>query len=106
MGLLVAILVVAALLAGFLWVSFLERKHGRRIAEPLRARLDRGVNSLTGSLSSQEGRAGFGEALHRVFDYVVHEIAHGVLVAVRFAERTLSRVVREIRGRRTKDSVE
>jgi len=102
MGILVALLVVAALLAGFLWLTALERKRGKRIFERTRSALDHSTDETLSYLSSDTTRASVARSVRISLDHAAHEVVHGILQAVRFIERMLTRLTREIRGRRAK----
>jgi hypothetical protein len=102
MALLIAILVVAALLAGFLYLTSLEKKRGRRFFERTRAAFDAKVARMGAYLSSGETHASLAHKLRDTADHAVHEIVHGGLLGIRAVERALTRLAREIRGRRAK----
>jgi hypothetical protein len=104
MGLLVAILVVAAALLGFLFLTSVERKRGRRFFEGVRETLDTKVESATAYVSSTDARASLKKTVRSTIDHVAHEVVHAILQVVRFVERTLTRITREIRGRRAKEN--
>jgi hypothetical protein len=104
MGILVAILIVAALLLGFLLLTSFEAKKGKRVLSGAREALDRNAETAASYLVSTDARASLVHTIRTFLDHVVHDLVHAVLVAVRFIERTLTRITREIRGRRAKSA--
>ncbi|HEX7651324.1 MAG TPA: hypothetical protein VF439_01235 [Candidatus Paceibacterota bacterium] len=100
MAYLIAILVSLLLFAGFLWLVALEARRGRRMFAGTRAALDREA----GRVEFVFAHVDFGSALRALavaaFERIAHDIAHGVLVAVRFMERSLTGAVRTLRARR------
>jgi hypothetical protein len=106
MGLLVAILVVAALLLGFLFLTSVEARRGRRVLEGTRRALDRKVEDAALYITSTDGRTSLIRTVRTLRDHIVHDIVHAILLAVRFVERTLTKLAREIRGRRAKEAQE
>ena len=102
MALLVAIIVVAILLAGFLWLTRNEAKRGVRVLEPVRRALDAKTEKLEEHVRKLGSGAPLGKALQTGTDHLAHEVAHSVLQGVRFLERALTRAVRDIRGRRAR----
>lgn len=99
MALLVAILVVAALLAGFLWLTYVERARGVRVFGRARAALDAKTAHIAATLSSETAWASLRRYVRVFADHVVHDIAHVALVVVRSVERSLTRLTRTVRTR-------
>ncbi len=102
MTLLVAIVIVAAALVGFLFLTLLEARSGKRLFSRVRTVLDQKTEIAASYLGSTDARASLVRTVRMFIDHVVHDIVHVILVAVRFVERTLTRITREIRGRRAK----
>ena len=103
MGLLVAILVFALLLVGFLYLTAQEKKHSVRLFTPLRASLDRQVGRVASVMRDIDIGVFLWHALRAGIEFVVHEVVHVVLLGVRTLERLLTRTARELRGRRAAD---
>ncbi len=95
---LAAIVLFAALLAGFLFLTAVEKRRGSRVLAPLRARLD--VYTADAALKARSLNGGVLRKRASVIGaYLVHEVVHGVLVAVRALERLLTNTVRALRAR-------
>lgn len=99
MALLVAIVVSGLLFAGFLMLTLAEAKSGRRAFAPLRARLDTEVAHAAGIVRRAEFGALFFHGIRAGLEYLVRTTVHGILAAVRAAERLLTRAARELRTR-------
>ncbi len=100
MALAIAILVVAVLTFGFFGLTSLEAKSGKRLFAKSREKFDADADHAFSVMREVDlGKLIF-HALHVAWDHFVHEVVHVILVAVRFLERTLTRIAREIRGRR------
>jgi len=100
MAYLFAILVSLALFAGFLVLTAYERRRGFRVAGALRARLDTEAARVEFVLAHVDFASFFRAGAIAFAERVAHDIAHGVLRAVRLAEKLLSRAVRALRARR------
>lgn len=99
MALAIAILVVALLLGGFIFLTIVEKKRGARVLAPLRARLD----VYVGGAAHEARKLNGGELSARlrvIAAYIVHECVHAVLIAVRALERLLTQTVRTLREHR------
>lgn len=102
MALAIAILVVAALTFGFFALTSVEARSGKRLFGVSRAKFDARADRLfTAAREVDLGKLIF-HAVHAGFDHFMHELVHFFLFVVRFLERTLTRIAREIRGRRAK----
>lgn len=99
MALLIALLVSGLLLAGFLALTAVEAKSGRRMFAPMRAKLDAEVAHAAGVLRRADLGALFFHGLRALLEYLVREGVHAVLALVRAAERLLTGVARELRSR-------
>lgn len=97
---LILIAVSLILLGGFLVLVSIERKRGLRVAGALRNRLDAKVSRVAFIVQHVDWGAFVKHLVGTVFERVAHDIAHGVLRAVRFVERLLTRTVRQLRARR------
>lgn len=100
MAYLIAILVSLLVFAGFLWLVSAEAKRGTRIFTGPRAKLDREAHRVEFVFAHVD----FGSALRALAvsaaERIAHDVAHAVLVAVRFVERSLTGAVRTLRTRR------
>ncbi|HYD92867.1 MAG TPA: hypothetical protein VEB18_00180 [Candidatus Paceibacterota bacterium] len=100
MALAIAFIAVAFLLAGFLALTAFEAKRGHRFFSAARERLDARVSHVAEIVRTVDfGKLVF-HAIQVAIDHIVHELAHIVLIVVRFIERFLTRVVRYLRDRR------
>jgi hypothetical protein len=93
------ILILASILlfAGFLALTRYEAARGVRFFAPTRDRFDREAERLA-FIAMHVDLAAFIEAeARRLSARLGHDIAHGVLQAVRFVERLLTRLVRRLR---------
>lgn len=97
MVLLASILVVAVLLGGFLFLTAVEKKSGRRMLAPLRARLDVYADGMTHHARKFDGKMLMNQ-FRIIGAYIVHEFVHAVLIAVRALERLLTQTVRALRS--------
>lgn len=97
----VAILSVAALLAAFLVLTVFERRRGARVFSAARLAFDEKVSSATKALVAFDD-ARIMHAAHEVFRHALHSTTHHLLIGVRFLERLLTRVVRNIRTHRVR----
>ncbi len=92
------------LLVGFLLLTRYEGRRGTRIFARARAGLDSRTEEIGRKLASGEA----GDALVRNMrlgaERLAHDIAHLVLIAVRFVERTLTQAVRTLRARRAENA--
>lgn len=104
MGNLIFILTTLALLAGFIALSGYEEKRGMRFFAPQRARLDKNVARIEFILAHVDFGAFLLEEARRFAARVGHDIAHISLLAVRAAERLLTRAVRYLRTPHVADS--
>ncbi len=99
MLLLILIGIVLVLLGGFLLLTAYERTHARVFAR-VRTRFDR-MAARAFFIAKHVDWSGFTKHMLRSgTERIVHDIAHGVLVLVRFVERSLTRLVRVLRERR------
>ena len=97
---LIILVALLTLLAGFMLLTAFETKTGRRALGRLRERLD-ARTARTSFIIRHVDWAGFTKhSLRTGLEWVAHEIAHGILLLVRFLERSLTRIVRGLRERR------
>lgn len=94
-----AIIVSGLLFGGFLMLMLAEARTGRRVLAPLRSKLDTEVDHLAGIVRRAEFGALFFHGIRAGIEYVVRTAVHGILAAVRAAERLLTRTARELRTR-------
>ncbi len=100
MTLIVAILAVAILLGAFVTLTYFERAGGFRVLSPMRRFLDKRADTFLHVAREADIGALAWNGVRALIDAFVHEVVHVVLVIVRFLERSLTRIAREIRGRR------
>lgn len=101
MILVVAICSVAALLAGFVALTFYEKHRGVRFFSSVRTMLDELAGDVLRAFVRLDDEH-IKERVQRVAERGFHDAAHMLLLGVRFFERTLTRVVRTIRVRRSR----
>lgn len=94
---LVFVLSALALLAGFLALTQYEARRGARFLAPVREHLDRSAARAEFILAHVEFAAFAREEARRAMHRIGHDIAHISLLAVRAAERLLTRLVRHMR---------
>lgn len=92
--------ITLALLALFVLLTFMEARSGTRLFAHSRERLDERVARAGFVLRHVDWGAFINDVLRTFFERALHDIAHGTLIAVRFIERVLTRVVRYLRMRR------
>lgn len=88
-----ALVVVFLLLVGFILLTRAESRAGKRVAEPLRAGLDRAVARVT-----KGGGTVLAHSVYAGGTYVLRHTVHGILVSVRTVERALTRAARALRS--------
>lgn len=91
------------LCAGFLALTAYERRRGARILAAAREALDRKVEHAAFVFAHVDFAAFVREESLRLFHRASHDTAHVSLVAVRSAERALTRLVRNLRTRRASE---
>ena len=101
MAYLIAILVSLALFGGFLFLTAFERARGVRVLAGPRAILDRRVARLGFVIQHVDWGAFLKHMVQSAFARIVHDIAQFTLMAVRFVERLLTRIVRSLREQRS-----
>ncbi len=87
------------LFIGFLALTRYEARRGTRFFAGSRAFLDTEAARVSFAFSHVDVPAFIRESLRTLVARIVHDIAHGSLIAVRFLERLLTRVVRALRTR-------
>jgi hypothetical protein len=92
--------VTLALLAAFVLLTLVEARSGVRVLAQSRERFDAHVERAGFVLRHVDWGAFINDVLRTFFERALHDIAHGTLIAVRFIERVLTRVVRYLRMRR------
>ncbi|KND51665.1 MAG: hypothetical protein ABA06_00190 [Parcubacteria bacterium C7867-001] len=97
---LVAVLVPLLLLSGFLTLTAYETRHNIRFFGVARAKLDARTERVAFILAHVDFGKFFFHLLRDGLAHLAHEIAQLSLVLVRLLERTLTRAVRHLRGRR------
>jgi hypothetical protein len=106
MAYLVSILVSIALLAGFLALTAREARTGRRVLKGARRSLDREAGRVEFVFAHVDFASALRALLIAAGERAAHDLAHGILVAVRLVERLLTRAVRALRTRRAQVRVE
>jgi alkylation response protein AidB-like acyl-CoA dehydrogenase len=100
---LIAILVSAALLGGFLALTTLETRRGARFFTRSRERLDVRTARTAFIIRHVDWGASLRDLVRLGFARLVHDLAEGTLALVRTVERILTRTVRYLRERRHAD---
>lgn len=97
----VALITVALiLLVGFLTLTAFEAAHGVRVLGGIRRKLDRKVGQASFIIAHVDLGAFVRDSVRDGIERVVHDVAHASLLIVRFLERTLTRFVKGMRGRK------
>lgn len=94
------ILVCVALLSGFLALTHFETVRGTRFFAPMRAKMDERTEKAVFVVRHVDWGAFANHLMKTGAARVAHDVAHGILVVVRVAERILTRVVKYLRTRR------
>lgn len=94
----ITILSVSLLLL-YVVVLIIERKRGMRFFSSARARFDHKVSRLAYIMEHIAWGPFFGHMLKLSIERIAHDVVHGVLLAVRTVERTLTRAIRVLRER-------
>ncbi len=89
-----------ALLAVFFGLTMIEARTGKRVLTSLRTKLDRQVGKIFFIIGHVNWSEFTAHLLQSVVARIVHDVAHWSLIAVRFAERQLTQVVRYLRDKR------
>lgn len=100
MSYLVFIALTATLLLGYLGLIAYEARRGARVFAAHREALDHEVERALFIVQRVDLVSFVRSEALRIGEIVIHDIVHGVLLAVRTAERLLSRAVRYLRTRR------
>ena len=99
MACLIAVLVLLALLIGFVVLTRYEARRGARFFAPERDALDKNVERVEFIVAHVDLMAFAREEFSRALNQIGHTIAHLSLQAVRAVERLLTRLVRHLRTR-------
>ncbi len=97
---LLSILASIGVFIGFTVLTIFEARQGTRVYAVHREKLDQQVTRATFILKHVNWMSFFSQAFLSFGERIVHDIAQGSLVVVRFIERQLTRVVRSLRYRR------
>jgi hypothetical protein len=97
---LLAIIASIALFAAFLSLTIVEARTGTRMFGTARKMLDHRVGHVSFIVKHVNWSDFIGHLVQSVAARIAHDIAHWSLIAVRFIERELTRVVRYLRDRR------
>jgi len=89
-----------ALFAGFLGLTVVEARTGTRVLGGVRTRLDRTVGQASFIVKHVNWSDFLAHLVQSIGARIAHDIAHWSLIAVRFVERQLTRVVRYLRDSR------
>ncbi len=104
MGHLIFVVITLVLLAGFFVLTNYEERRGVRVFGEKRGVLDAQVEQIEFVLVNVDFKSFAREELHRIYQKVMHTVAHISLTIVRSAERFLTRLVKRIRMERTVDT--
>jgi hypothetical protein len=99
MGYLTFLVVALALFIGFLGLTRIEARRGARYFAPVRIELDKRAKRVSFIAEHVDFPGFIRDTLRALAARIAHDIAHGSLIAVRFIERLLTRVVRALRER-------
>jgi hypothetical protein len=102
---LVSTLLAIVLFAGFILLTYMEQRRGVRYFAHSREALDKRVGRLEFIAEHVDFAAFLRDNVKAVGERIVHDTAHGSLVAVRFVERLLTRAVRSLRERRAENAI-
>jgi hypothetical protein len=91
------VLISIFLFAGFILLTRNESKRGARYFADRRGALDAEVERWTGRVSEIDIAVFVRTGLRALVARIIHDIAHGSLIAVRFVEKLLTRTVRALR---------
>jgi hypothetical protein len=97
---LILLVVSILLLGGFVGLTILEARRGKRFLESPRKALDRLVQRALFLITYVHWSAFLKHVVQSLVARIAHDIAHVSLMSVRFLERELTAVVRYLRDRR------
>ena len=100
MGYIVFLVLSILLFVGFIALTRYEARRGTRVFAASRNSLDAEAERVSFAASHVDLPAFIRESLRALIARIIHDIAHGSLIAVRFIERLLTRIVRALRARR------
>ena len=101
---LIFILVAVALLGGFFVLTDFEKRRGQRLFAAKRDRFDKDVAHVEFILQRVDLAAFLRSEIRLFVSRIGHDIAHLSLMAVRAAERLLTRLVRHLRSQHVVDT--
>jgi hypothetical protein len=99
-GYLISIFISIGFFIGFILLTVIEARNSARIFAAPRAKLDQHVARAAFILKNVNWVSFFSQAFLSFAERIVHDVAQGSLILVRFIERQLTRVVRSLRYRR------
>lgn len=91
--------IAVGLLLSYVVVLVVERSRGKRLFQVYRTRLDARVTRGVYIVNHIDWGAFFGHVLKVSLEKIAHDIVHGILLAVRTVERSLTKAIRLLRGR-------
>lgn len=94
---LIFILITLALFLGFIGLTFAETRRGVRFFVPVRSSLDTIASRIMYVVTHVDLASFTARILKDLGSRIVHDVAHGSLVLIRFFERLLTRAVRYLR---------
>lgn len=95
---LILVIAAVALLAGFFALTRYEARRGIRFYAPQRERLDQSVERIEFILAHVDLGEFLRSEIRHLVSRIGHDAAHLSLLAVRFVERLLTRLVRRLRA--------
>jgi len=95
----IVVIVSFALLLGFLTLSWLETKSGFRIFGGMRRRFDRKVGRAAFIATHIDWESFVAHVVRSNAERLAHDVVHTVLLLVRATERTLTKLIRNLRER-------
>ncbi len=88
------------LFAAFMLLTAQESRKGVRVLAGVRAKLDQRVSQAAFLFQHVDWSGFLAHLLKSSAEHLLHELAHGALIAVRTLERLLTRMVKYLRERR------
>lgn len=104
MAYIISILILCAVLVGFLILVEYETRRDIRVCANMRARLDAHATRIAFIITHVDFNAFVRENMQRTAHRTAHSCAHTSLMAVRAAERALTRVVQRLRATRVAET--
>lgn len=101
---LILVLSSIVLFVGFVFLTRFEERRGMRYFPKTREALDGRVSAIGSKARTMDLGESTASFLRRLGHRLLHDVAHISLLAVRWVERTLTRVVRSLRAKRAEQA--